>query len=167
MKFDRLAMVARWKPPHLGHQRVLCGLLSQCRQLTLGIGSANRYDRENPFRAGETEDMLRLILPDSVPILKIEDLGDPPRWAAQLASRLGRQDAFVTANPWVAEWMEPYYPILHPVRFVAPELRIALNASMVRQAWRDHKPWEQWVSPEMAEHLRTHGLVERYQREFA
>lgn len=160
-------MVARWKPLHLGQQRVLEGLLRHCRHLTVGIGSANRYNCDNPFRASESEAMLRLVLPEQVPILHLDDLDNPPRWAAQLASRLGPQDALVTANPWVREWMEPYYPVIHPVHFVPTRQRIAVEGQMVRAAWQNQQPWEHWVSPQVAEYLHSHGLVERFRGEFA
>lgn len=167
MMFTRLAMVARWKPPHLGHQRVLEGLLGHCDHLTVGIGSANRYNEDNPFSAAETEAMLRCFLPVTVPILQVDDLGDPPRWAAQLAGRLGPQDALVTANPRVREWLEPYYRILHPVCFVPAHLRIALEGKMIRGAWRRQEPWRHMVSTEIARHLEDNDLVKRFQRQFA
>lgn len=165
-RFQRLAMVARWKPFHLGQQRVVEGLLQACDTLTLGIGSANRYDRDNPLTAQETEAMLRRVVPSQVRILAIPDLDNPPRWAAHLAGQLGPLDAFVTANPWVENCMRDYYVILHPVQFVPPHLRIALEARMIRQAWLKGEAWEHWVSPPVLEFLRDIGAQERYVREF-
>lgn len=159
-------MVARWKPFHVGQQRAVEGLLGVCDHLTLGIGSANRYNRDNPLTVEETEAMLRRVVPPQVKILALDDLDNPPRWAARLAGELGPLDAFVSANPWVADCMSDYYRVLHPVQFVPPPLRIALEARMIRQAWLTGEAWEHWVSPPVLEFLQQIGAPERYLREF-
>lgn len=161
-------MIARWKPVHLGHQRVLQALQRCASELIVGIGSANRWNERNPFTVPETEDMLRLaLLPDfPVQLLAVEDLDNPPLWASRLASRLGPLDALVTANPWVRDCMSVYYKVEHPVTFLPPEERIPLNATMVREAWRDAQPWRHLVPGAVAEYLEQHDLVKRYRREF-
>jgi hypothetical protein len=54
-----LAMIARWKPVHIGHAAVLEGLVASAESVIIGIGSSNRYNAKNPFTAAETADMLR------------------------------------------------------------------------------------------------------------
>ncbi|HEY0780960.1 MAG TPA: hypothetical protein VGE98_00785, partial [Thermoanaerobaculia bacterium] len=53
-RVGRLGMVARFKPVHRGHLAVLAALVEHGREVAIGIGSANRLDRDNPWTAEET-----------------------------------------------------------------------------------------------------------------
>ena len=81
----RVAMIARWKPVHLGHAAVLEGLVAAGREVWVGIGSSNKHDADNPFTPEETAAMIRAVIgePPHVRIFEVPDLGDPPRWAAR------------------------------------------------------------------------------------
>src|SRR5512133_1003956 len=117
MQFDRVAMVARWKPVHLGQAAVLRALCSGAGHALIGVGSSNRYNVRNPFTFEETESMLRLALasfplqglrdtaatntPPSRPtenyeIMPVPDLDDGPRWRVMVKEMFGELDAFVT-----------------------------------------------------------------------
>ena len=82
MSFNRIAMVARWKPVHLGQAVVLRALCSGAGQVLIGVGSSNRYNLRNPFTFEETESMLRLTLTEhsNYEIMPVPDLDDGPRW---------------------------------------------------------------------------------------
>jgi nicotinamide-nucleotide adenylyltransferase len=163
-----VAIVARWKPVHRGHAAVLRGLMEQAEEVWIGIGSSNRYDSSNPFTAVESAEMLRLVLPDPRGrIFEVVDLGDGPRWSAALRERLGDLDAFVTANPYVARLMAPYYTVVHPVWFVPEQVRVPIDGTMVRRAMLAGEAWERMVPPEVADYLASRGLVTRFVREFA
>jgi nicotinamide-nucleotide adenylyltransferase len=60
--FSRLGIVARWKPVHLGHAAVLEALVAHAEEVLIGVGSSNRYDRDNPFTAAESAAMIRAVL---------------------------------------------------------------------------------------------------------
>lgn len=62
MTFTRIAMIARWKPVHVGQAAVLRALCNAAGQVSIGVGSSNRYNARNPFTYEETEAMLRLVL---------------------------------------------------------------------------------------------------------
>jgi cytidyltransferase-like protein len=91
-RFDRIGMVARWKPVHLGHLAVLHALCEQANHALIGIGSANRYNARNPFTLEETTDMLRLALAgyDNYTLVPVPDLDDGPRWRLMLLDLFGR-----------------------------------------------------------------------------
>lgn len=166
--FDRLGMVARWKPVHLGHAAVLRGLRRSCSSLRIGIGSAGAHDPRNPFTTEESEEMIRLVLgedPDVV-ILPIPDLFDGPRWRALVVEAFGPLDAFVSANRWVAELLSTEYRVLHPASFVPQAERIPIEGRQVREALARGEDWESLVPPEIAAFLREEGLDERFRREF-
>ena len=107
MPFNRIAMIARWKPVHLGQAAVLRALCSGAGQVLVGVGSSNRYNVRNPFTFEETESMLRSALDehDNYEILPVPDLDDGPRWRAMVKDDLGELDAFVTDNRYVAHLM--------------------------------------------------------------
>lgn len=158
----RLAMIARWKPVHLGHARILRALAAYADELVIGIGSSNKYDADNPFTPAETREMIRLVIP-TVALIEVPDLGHGPRWRVEL---LGPLDMFVTANGYVRELLKEDYRVVHPVHLLAPEERVAVNGTMVREAMRRGEPWEHLVEPAVAAWLRSRGLVERLREEF-
>lgn len=164
----RLAMIARWKPVHIGHAAVLRGLARHAAHCWIGIGSSNRYDCANPFTPAETREMIRLVVPgaDNLTIFEIPDFNDGPRWRDHLVRLLGPLDAFVTANPYVRDLMSERYRVIHPVYFVSPDERHRVDGTMVRQAMLDGLSWEHLVPPVVAEYLKSRALVTRFRREF-
>ena len=76
-RVERIAMIARWKPVHLGHAAVLEALADRADHAIVGIGSPNKYDASNPFTADETAAMIRLVLDgrDNVELVEVPDLG--------------------------------------------------------------------------------------------
>ena len=167
-RVERLAMVARWKPVHAGHAAVLEALVARAARVLVGIGSSNAYDVANPFTAGETAEMIRIALAghDNFTILEVPDLGHGPRWRAMVTDLFGPLDLFVTANAYVRSLLEGDYRVVHPVRLVAPERRVAVDGTMVRRRMARGEAWEELVPPAVAAYLRDRGLVDRFRREF-
>jgi nicotinamide-nucleotide adenylyltransferase len=165
----KIAMIARWKPVHLGQAAVLRGLCAAADTVTLGIGSSNRYNARNPFTLAETEEMLAIVLTahENASILPIPDLDDGPRWRLMVREMLGDDlDLFVTDNPYVANLLTEFYRIERPVAFVPPNERIRVNGTMVRQTIARGEDWQSLVPPEIAEYISTRKLDERIRREF-
>jgi len=166
--FDRIGMVARWRPVHLGHQAVLHNLCDQAEHALIGIGSAYRYNTRNPFTLDETRDMLRLVLQgrDNYSLIPVPDLDDGPRWRLMILEMFGPLDAFVTANPYVASLLKADYRLLKPVALVPAEQRVAIEGAMVRRAMARGEPWEHLVPSDVAAYLQSNHLVERFRQEF-
>jgi nicotinamide-nucleotide adenylyltransferase len=164
----RLAMIARWKPVHVGHAVVLESLAESASEVVIGIGSANRYDVSNPFSASETADMIRAVLRgrSNVEIVDVPDLGHGPRWRAMVVEMLGTLDLFVTANAYVRSLLSADYRVVHPVHFVAPDRRIAVDGTTVRKAMARGEEWRTLVPPSVARVLDDANLVERFRRDF-
>jgi nicotinamide-nucleotide adenylyltransferase len=167
-RVERLAMVARWKPVHSGHAAVLEALAARAGHVLVGIGSSNRYDVANPFTAAETAEMIRIALAgrDNFTILEVPDLGHGPRWRAMVSGMFGPLDLFVTANAYVRSLLEGDYRVVHPVLFVPPERRVAVDGTMVRRRMARGEAWEELVPPTVAAYLQDRGLVDRFRREF-
>jgi nicotinamide-nucleotide adenylyltransferase len=164
-------MVARWKPVHLGHAAVLEALCDRAERVLVGIGSANRYDVRNPFTAAETRAMIDLVLAGSgrrnYDVVLVEDLGNGPRWRELVLRTFGPLDLFVTENAYVRSLLERDYRVEHPVAFVAPERRVAVDGTMVRAAMaRGGNGWETLVPPAVARFIRERGIDRRFRSEF-
>lgn len=166
---NRIAMIARWKPLHLGQAAVIRGLCAAAGQVTLGIGSSNRYNARNPFTLAETEEMLQIALAgrENVSVIPVPDLDDGPRWRLMVREILGDDlDLFVTDNPYVANLLAEFYRIERPVAFVPLNERIRVNGTMVREAIARAEDWQALIPPEIAEYISTRQLDERIRREF-
>ena len=166
--FNRIGMVARWKPVHLGHLPVLHALCEQAEHALIGIGSANRYNARNPFTLDETTEMLTLALAgyDNYTLIPVPDLDNGPRWRLMILDLFGPLDAFVTANPYVAHLLIEDYPLIKPVALVAEAHRIAVDGAMVRRAMAKGDDWQTLVPPEIAHYIQERQLDERFRREF-
>ena len=167
-RFDRIGMVARWKPVHLGHTPVLRALCEHAKHALIGIGSANRYNARNPFTLDETRDMIRLVLAgdDNYTLIPVPDLDDGPRWRLMILDLFGPLDAFVTVNPYVTHLLVDDYTLIKPVALVAEEDRIAVDGTMVRREMARGGAWHDMTPPEVADYIITNQLDERFRREF-
>ena len=112
-RLDRVAIIARWKPVHIGQAPVLRGLCDCAEQAIIGIGSSNRYDLRNPFTVAETADMIRLVLEPrtNYTLLEVPDLDDGPRWRRMVLGMVGSADRFFTDNPYVASLLGDDYDV--------------------------------------------------------
>jgi nicotinamide-nucleotide adenylyltransferase len=168
VRIPRLAMIARWKPLHIGQATVLESLLDAAEHVIIGIGSSNRYSAKSPFTAAETADMIRAVLRgrDNYAIIDVPDLDDGPRWRLMVLDMLGPLDVIVPANGYVRSLLMRDYEVVHPVRFVPPERRVRVDGTMVRAAMARGDGWRELVPPAVAGMLEERGLVERFRREF-
>jgi len=167
-RVQRIAMIARWKPVHLGHAAVLEALADRADRAIVGIGSSNRYDASNPFTPDETRDMIHLVLGErtNVEILTVPDLGHGPRWRGMIVGMFGRVDLFATANAYVRSLLEHDYRVIHPAWLVPESRRIAVDGTMVRRRMARDDAWTCLVPPAIASYLIDRGLVDRFRAEF-
>lgn len=174
MPYNRIAMIARWKPVHLGQAAVLRAMCRGAGQVIIGVGSANRYNARNPFTVEEMEAMLRLVLNDRDPaqesaeyaILPVPDLDDGPRWRAMVKAMFGELDAFVTDNPYVANLMKDDYRLMRPVEFLSPSEFIKVDGTAVRALMAKGEGWQDLVPERVAQYIEENKLDERFRREF-
>ena len=166
---DRIGLVCRFKPVHLGHAVMLETLCERARHVVIGLGSPNRHDVRNPFTAEETAAMIRLVLEprfSNWELVPVEDLGHGPRWRALVTKTFGPLDAFVTANDYVASLLATDYRIVHPAALVPRERHVAVDGTMTREAMARGEGWRALVPPAVERYLDAHGLPARFRREF-
>ncbi len=167
-RYDRIGMVARWQPVHLGHAPVLRALCQRASHVLIGLGSSNRHTLRHPFSPQETADMIRLVLDSrqNYTLIPVPDLDDGPRWRLMVVELLGQLDLFVTANPYVASLLAGDYPIARPVDLVPHDERIPIDGTMVRRAMARGGDWQEMVPAEIAAYITSHRLDDRFRREF-
>jgi nicotinamide-nucleotide adenylyltransferase len=167
-ELDRIGMVARWRPVHLGHAPVLRALCECASQALIGIGSSNRYDVRNPFTLEETVDMIRLVLAgrQNYTLIPVPDLDDGPRWRVMVIELFGALDLFVTDNPYVTSLLSEDYTITRPVELVPEEQRVAIDGRLVRGEMARGSGWRELVPKEVADYIATDRIDERFRREF-
>lgn len=165
----RVAVVARFKPVHNGHEIVLRTLADRAGELCIGLGSSNRYNARNPFTAVESAAMIHLVLGhrmERCKLLEIPDLDDGPRWKEMVRGMLGGLDVFVTANPYVRNLMEECYCVVHPASLIRPEEQVPVDGTMVRLAMARGERWLGLVPEPVAEYIRQNGLDTRFREQF-
>jgi nicotinamide-nucleotide adenylyltransferase len=166
--FERVSMVARWRPVHLGQSPVLRALCDHADHALIGIGSSNRYNLRNPFTLEETSDMIRLVLAgrENYTLVPVPDLDDGPRWREMILDLFGLLDLFVTDNPYVASLLTDDYTITRPVTLVPNHEKVPIDGTMVRREMARGDGWRPLVPPEVAEYISLNQLDERFRREF-
>jgi len=167
-RLDRVGMVARWRPVHLGHAAVLRALCDVAGHAVIGIGSSNRYDVRSPFTVRETADMIRLVLDGrcNYTLVEVPDLDDGPRWRAMVVSLFSPLDLFVTDNPYVATLIGDDFAVCRPVELVDPGERRPVDGTAVRRAMAQGGMWQDMVPEKVAGYLIRHGLDRRFRAEF-
>ena len=165
---DRIGIVARWQPLHLGHAPVLRALCDGAGQALIGIGSSNRCDYRNPFTLDERIAMIRLVLADrhNYALVPVPDLDDGPRWRDQAIQLFGTLDLFVTDNPYVTSLLAPDYPIIKPVELVPADEKIPIDGSMVRRRMARGDGWQELVPKAIADYITARRLDVGVRREF-
>ena len=166
--FERLGMVARWRPVHLGQTPVLRALCARAAHALIGIGSANRYNLRNPFTLEETSDMIRLVLAsrENYTLIPVPDLDDGPLWREMILDLFGPLDLFVTDNPYVASLLAEDYTIIRPVTLVPDDEKVPIDGTMVRREMARGDGWRHLVPVEVADYIVTNKLDERFRLEF-
>jgi nicotinamide-nucleotide adenylyltransferase len=166
--YQRIGMVARWRPVHLGQAAVLHAMGRAADQCLIGVGSANRYDLRNPFTLAETQAMLNLVIEDhsKFTIIPVPDLDDGPRWRQMVRELFGDLDLFLTDNPYVWSLMTDIYPLARPVTLVPPAQQVEISGMMVRSAMAAGDDWQELVPEKVAAYLRSNRLDERFRNEF-
>lgn len=168
MPLARIGMIARWRPVHLGQAAVLHALCAGALDVSIGVGSSNRYNARNPFTLEETEAMLRIALEgkNNFKIIPVPDLDDGPRWRMMVQDLFGELDVFVTDNPYVANLMKDVYRIMRPVDWLDSSERVRVDGTMVRAMMAQGERWQEWVPEGIASYIQENKLDERFRREF-
>ena len=162
-----MGIIGRFKPFHNGHLRLLEAACNLASHVTIGLGSSNKYNRDNPFTAEESKEMIQVCLPYSnYSFVFIPDKGDKKLWRESFKEIYGSIDYIVTDNTWVEGILKNDYKVMHPSMIVKEE-DFQHRATEVREAMLDDKPWEHMVPNEVAKYMKDRGLDEHFRRDFS
>lgn len=141
LKLDHALVIGRYQPLHYGHIYLLKQGLNVAKQITIGIGSANVRDTDNPFSPEEREYMLRKALKREgmtnrvKRIIYLDDFPEDDLWLAESLKKLDSKiEGVVGNNGWVNEIFIgggiPAYkvPQLHRSTYEGRKIRAQLRA---------------------------------------
>ena len=106
-RFENLFVIGRIQPLHRGHIHLINHALAIASSITIGIGSANVINRDNPFSAEHREHMLKRALQAEGlesrvrKIVRINGYEDDTMWFNEMLRRIGEIDGVVGNNDWV------------------------------------------------------------------
>ncbi len=173
--FGRAGTIGRFRPPHNGSAALLETICEQADHVVIGIGSANRHDKHNPFDAEKTSDMIEGLLSgrfSNYAIIAIPDYGHLPefrdgkKWAEEVVKAYGTLDAFVSGNNYAQELLSQHYAVVSSFDLVPKEKTVVVDGTTVRTAMAIGGEWKHLVPGSVADYLERNGLVERFRREF-
>lgn len=84
--FYEVVAIMRGNPPHANHTAMLRELCSRSVKLKLNLGSSNKFDKKNPFKIEEREEMMALALGEynNYELLRLPDVGNDEQWFKNL-----------------------------------------------------------------------------------
>ena len=90
-------LIGRFQPFHLGHLDAVKFALSIVDELSIGIGSSNRFnEKRNPFTADERKEMIESSLDESIlekiKIYYIPDVNDHDKWTYHIDEIIPKYD---------------------------------------------------------------------------
>lgn len=105
--YDHVVVIGRFQPLHYGHVYLIKQAAKMAKKITIGIGSANIKDEDNPFTAEQRLYMLRKAmtregLTDQIKqFVFLDDNPDDNIWINQTLEKIGTVEAVVGNNDWV------------------------------------------------------------------
>lgn len=146
--YENGLIVGRFQPLHYGHIYLMEQGLMLCEKITIGIGSANLTDADNPFPVEDRERRLknaleRLGMSERVAgIVKLNDFYDDSLWTQEIFRKtqgVGNIDVAIGHNPWTNRILSAAgIPVLDDQ--VIPMLdRSHLQGTKIRKILRDEK----------------------------
>ena len=105
--YDNVMVIGRYQPLHYGHLYLMKQALNIGENLTIGIGSANVRDTDNPFSPEEREYMIRKAIKKNgigdrvFKIVYLDDNPDDDKWFERIQEKAPYVQAVVGNNDWV------------------------------------------------------------------
>ncbi|MCE4615511.1 MAG: nicotinamide-nucleotide adenylyltransferase [Aeropyrum sp.] len=170
MDAERVVVVGRFQPPHLGHLHLIRQALYLAREAIIVVGSAQEsHTLENPLTAGERVEALKLMLEEElgedfcrrVAIIPVADIAMNKVWVQYLRMLLPRFDAAISGNELVLMLFEDM-----GIKTYKPELykRDSCSGTRIREMAAKGGDWESCLHPRVRDFLGKIGFEERIRR---
>lgn len=147
-KFKKGLVIGRFQPFHKGHEFLINQSLKLCEQIIIGIGSANKKSKINPWRASERREVLKEFVKQNrlgSRVIKIINLYDNPNddvWFFNLIKKTGPFDVTIGNNDWNNGIIER-----HGIPAIKPGFsnRNIWEGVKIRDLMNNKKSWEDRV----------------------
>ena len=141
-------VIGRFQPFHKGHEYLINQSLKHCEKIIIGIGSANKKSKKNPWSAAKRRMMLQEFIAQNkyedkvIKIINLYDHPDDDIWFQNLYIRTGPFDVTLGNNEWNNGIIER-----HGIKAVYTGLykRKILEGIKIRKLMKEKKPWEDRV----------------------
>src|SRR3989344_2789196 len=106
--FNTALIVGRFQPFHNGHLFLINRAFDEADKVKIVIGSANKNDKENPFRAQERKEMITDALNEAkiknYELFILDDIPEDGKWVKHVRDKVGEYDiVFAWENGLVAQ----------------------------------------------------------------
>ena len=100
--FSKVVTIMRANPPHVNHTAMLRELCSKAVDVNINLGSSNKFDRKNPFKIEEREEMMNLALKSckNYRLFRLPDVGNDDEWFENLCRINGNFTEILSNNPY-------------------------------------------------------------------
>lgn len=151
-------VIGRFQPFHLGHQYLIEQALKHADKLTIGVGSSNIEDENNPYNVGQREEFVKEFLKQEgledrvIKIVYIPDVPDDEEWFRIAEKLTGEIDVVIGDNSWVnGIYAKHNIPVIQ----IGYHKRHLLEGKKIRHHMKKKKSWKTRVPKYL------HKLVEK------
>jgi nicotinamide-nucleotide adenylyltransferase len=165
MKGGTALFVGKFNPFHKGHLEALKGILQNCDEVIIVVGSSQySHELDQPFTAGERITMTRLALgeagvdPSHYFIIPVPDVEAHNTWVSQVASYTPKFNAVYSNDPLTSRLFKESGFTVRSIPFYE---RDVYSATEVRRRMLKDEDWESIVPASVAEFIKEIDGVER------
>ncbi|MFI3241678.1 MAG: hypothetical protein R3Y43_03845 [Alphaproteobacteria bacterium] len=166
-KYKHGLSIMRAQPFHIGHQKIIDLMLTQCEQVTLILGSIQEHGTErNPLSYTIRKKCLQNVYRNNpnysrLKIVGLFDINNPAEWAEYVLDfmlehfpDLARPDVYYAGSNYDAHWFKNAFEKIEIVDRVDENFPF-VSASMIRDMLKfGDKRWKNFIHPE------NHTLIE-------
>lgn len=140
-------LIGRFQPFHLGHLAAVKFAMSQVDNLSIGIGSSNRFnEKRNPFTAEQRREMITSSLHESdlkkIKIYFVPDVNDHEKWTYHVDSIVPKYDVVFSNDDFTHKL---YAKRGIKVVSVPLKQREILSGTDIRQKIATNQSWNEFV----------------------
>ena len=140
-------LIGRFQPFHLGHLDAVLFGLTRVDELSICIGSSNKYnEKKNPFSATERREMILSSIEPSIAnrikIFNIPDIDNHEKWTFEIDQIVPKYDVVFTNDEFTKTLFEKRQ--INVIQVVLKD-REKFSGTNIRQLILDDKNWQDLV----------------------
>ena len=140
-------LIGRFQPFHLGHLDAVLFGLTRVDELSICIGSSNKYnEKKNPFSATERREMILSSIEPSIAnrikIFNIPDVDNHEKWTFEIDQIVPKYDVVFTNDEFTKTLFEKRQ--INVIQVVLKD-REKFSGTNIRQLILDDKNWQDLV----------------------